>query len=118
MADITFECTPSSLIAAVPCLACLSDNEMLAVLVGILATAADVDQTTLLTSSACYTCLSKKQMLQALVTIAGSDLLGPENTPDTILEQVKCLRQCSNEKQLLAALLSLLCNNIKLAVRT
>ena len=111
-----FTCTPSSLIASSPCLACLSEKEMIGALVGIAAISAEVEIPAVLKASACFDCLSKKQMLQALVTIAGNDLLGEETTPQEVIDDIVCL-ECAGEKKLLAALLYLLCNDIKFAQR-
>ena len=104
-----YVCTPSSLLASNPCLACLSEKELLAALVGIFAISADLTIANVLKNSACYTCLSKKQMLQALVTITGNNLLGQERTVPDVITNIRCL-ECSNEKQLFAALLYLICN--------
>jgi hypothetical protein len=105
-----YVCTPSSLMASNPCLACLSEKELLAALVGIFAIAHDLTIADILRNSACYTCLSKKQMLQALVTITGNNLLGESRTVPDVIAMIKCL-ECSNDKQLLAALLYLVCND-------
>lgn len=111
-APLAFDCTPSSLIASSPCIACVSESEMLATMVGIAALSADRSIADIMKDSACFSCLSKKQMLQALVTILGSDLLGERYTQAQILDEMRCIRRCSNEKQLLSALLYLLCNDI------
>lgn len=99
-------CTPSGLLAHTPCLQCLSEKELLAGLVAVLADASGMSVETLMTSSACFTCMSKKEMLEALVSIFG-DAFGTD--VPTLIAQYKCL-VCSNEKQLLAAALFLLCH--------
>jgi len=107
-----YVCTPSSLIASNPCLACISEKELLASLLGIFAKASRDyanDLPKLLEDSACFTCLSKKQMLQALVTITGSDLLGENESVPDVIEFIKCL-ECASEKQIYAALIYLFCN--------
>lgn len=106
----SFDCTPSSLIASTPCLACLSEKEMLAVIVGILSIAAGKTQPEAIEESACFTCLSNKQLLQSLVTLLGNDLLGEGTSAQDVVEQMHCL-VCASEKQLLAAILKLLCDN-------
>lgn len=109
-------CTPSSLLASSPCLACLSSKQLLAAFLGILAISDrtyDSDLAGLLKDSACFTCMSKKQMLQALVTISGNDLLGEETTVPEVIAYIKCL-DCASEKQILAAILYLLCHTITL----
>lgn len=106
---VAYVCTPSSLLASTPCLKCLSEHEMLAVLVGILAIQAGKDIPTVMEESACFRCMSKKEMLQAIVTIAGNELLGEVHTPSEVVEQYHCL-VCASDKELQAALLKLLCS--------
>lgn len=107
-----YVCTPSSLIAANPCLACLSEKELLASLVGIMALSLEVGLPDLLKDSACFMCLSKKQMLQALVSMTGNDLLGEGTSPKDVIDQYHCL-VCASEKQLQAAFIYLLCNSFE-----
>ena len=109
-----FECTPSSLLASSPCLDCLSERQMLAVILGILALNSSQELPAMLQESACFMCMSKKQMLQALVTILGDQLLGEEATPADVLDDIKCLN-CASEKQLLAAILYQTCTNITIS---
>lgn len=92
-----------------PCLQCLSEKELLAALVGILALALDKTFNQALTESACFTCMSEKQMLQAFVTLMGNYLLGENNTAADVVEQMHCL-VCAPRHQLLAASLYLLCS--------
>ena len=109
-----YDCTPDSLLASTPCLACLSSKQMLAALLGIMAISDRTygsDLAGLLKDSACFRCMSKKQMLQALVTIAGSDMLGEGTTVPEVIAYIKCL-DCASEKQLFAAILYLLCHTI------
>ena len=109
-----YVCTPSSLLASTPCLACLPSKRLLASLLGIMVfndRTYSEDLKGLLKDSACFTCMSKKQMLQALVTIAGNDMLGEETSVPEIIDYIKCL-DCASEKQLLAAILYLLCHTI------
>lgn len=112
-----FDCTPSSLLASVPCLSCLSDTELLAGMVGIGSLLSEKPVAQIMRESACFTCMSKKQMLQALVTIMGNDLIAERFSEEVTLATMRCIRRCSNETQLLAALLYLLCNDIKFAQR-
>jgi hypothetical protein len=104
-----YDCTPSSLLASTPCLKCLSEHEMLAVLVGIMALYAEKDIPTVMEESACFTCMSKKEMLQALVTIFGNDLLGDSHSAQDVVDEYHCL-VCATDLQLRAALLKLLCD--------
>lgn len=111
-----FDCTPKSLMASYPCLACLSEKEMLAVIVGILAIGVDKTVSQAMTNGACFSCLSKKQMLQALVTMLGNDILGASVSAQDVVNQMHCL-VCANEKELLAAILKLYCDDYILSTR-
>lgn len=104
----SFVCTPSSLLDSVPCLKCLSEKELQAVLVGILALALDKTFDEALEESACFTCMSEKQMLEAVVILMGNALLGEDATAADVVEQMHCL-VCASRKQLLAAIVYLLC---------
>lgn len=103
-----FTCTPSSLLDSVPCLKCLSEKELLAALVGILALSLDKTFDEAIAESACFTCMSDKQMLEALVILMGNSLLGEGSSAADVVEQMHCL-VCASKKQLLAASLYLLC---------
>lgn len=107
---LAYECNPKSLLESNPCIACLSEKEMLAVIVGILAIGASKTVAEVMADSACFACMSKKQMLHALVTILGSEVLGAEHTPAEVVEQMHCL-VCVDEHKLLAAILQLICVN-------
>jgi hypothetical protein len=104
-----YDCTPSSLLASTPCLKCLSEHELLAVLVGILAMDAETDIPTLMEDSACFTCMTKKEMLQALVTIFGNDILGEAHSAQDVVDEYHCL-VCATDLQLRSALIKLLCD--------
>lgn len=115
MATITItqtDCTPSALTGVIPCLSCLSEKELLTVLVFILASADSyslpTDTNQLLADSACFTCLSDKQLFQALITAVANEFLRESLTVEEGAAAVKCL-QCANPKQLKAALVYLLC---------
>jgi hypothetical protein len=114
---LEYECTPSSLLASSPCLACISEKEMLAVIVGIVAINTEQEIADIMKASACFTCMSKKQMLQALVTVLGNQLLGEETSAEEVVEDIKCL-QCASEKQLLAAILYQFCSTFTLSGST
>lgn len=105
----SYTCTPSSLLDSSPCLSCLSEKELIATLVAILANAQSETAAEALNNSSCFTCMSKKQMLQALVTIFGNEFLGERVTIDEIIADLSCL-VCAPEQQLLAALLRQICN--------
>ena len=110
LVPIAYDCDPSSLLASNPCLACLSEKELLAVLVGIIATANGDTPAEVMEASKCFTCMSKKQMLQALATILGNNLLGEGHSPQEVIDEQHCL-VCATEQQLLAALLYQICND-------
>jgi hypothetical protein len=107
-----YTCTPSSLLASYPCLQCLSDHELLAVLIGILIYDSEYedDIAGVMKDSACFTCMSKKQMFQAFATMMGSAIIGDEEgAMEKVVEEMKCLI-CATDKQLWAALLFLICS--------
>lgn len=97
--------TPSSLLASVPCLQCVSEKELIAALVAILAAAQSKTVAEAMSESSCFKCLSRKEMLQALVTLMGNELVG-EGGLDTVLADYRCL-PCTDTKALLAAALYL-----------
>lgn len=103
-----FDCTPSSLLASTPCLKCLSEHEMIAVIVALMALAAGKTIPEVMSDGACFTCLSDKEMLQALVTKLGNDLLGERYTVQDVIDTYHCL-VCAPDKQLRAAILQMLC---------
>jgi len=113
-----FICTPSSLLASYPCLACLSEHEMLAGLVGIAANASEkyyANLELLLKDSACFTCMGKKDMFQAVLTMLGSEMVGAEpGAMQAILDRTKCLL-CANDQQLRAAFLFLISNYMRVS---
>lgn len=100
-----FDNTPASLLGSVPCLQCVSEKELLAALVGILATAQSKTGAEALSESACFKCVSRKEMLQMLVTMMGNELVGEAGLA-TVISEYKCL-SCADEKTLLAAALYL-----------
>jgi hypothetical protein len=108
----TFTCTPSSLLASYPCLDCISEKDMLAVLVGIFAISEGHTIADVMKDSACFNCMSKKQMLQGLTTLLGSEILGERTSMATVIDTIKCL-QCASKQQLLAAILYLLCHSLE-----
>lgn len=102
---------PSELLKVYPCLACLSEKELLAVIVLSMAQASPLHANNvalLLSDSACFTCLSKKQRLQALAALLGNMGLGTKTVPE-IRDAIKCLL-CGTPNQLWSAALFLYCN--------
>lgn len=94
---------------SVPCLACVSEHEMLAIMVGILALAMNKTVAEAMADGACFACMSRKQMMQALVVLMGNNLLGERNTAEEVIEMTHCLN-CAPDHQLLAAILQMLCS--------
>lgn len=111
-----FTCDPKSLLASSPCLACLSEHEMLAVIVGLMSLAAGKTVAEAMSDSACFNCLSRKQMLHALVTKLGNDLLGERYTVQEVIEQYHCL-VCASDQQLLASILQMLCADFTISAQ-
>ena len=106
--------SPSDLANAIPCLACLSQTELMCVMILALATSNGYtlpgDTNAVITDSKCVTCLTDKQMLQALAgLLAGSTLDGL--TVTQMRARIKCLA-CANPRQLKATLLSQFCQYI------
>lgn len=104
---IAISCTPSSLLDTYPCLACLSESELKAVIVVALAEQLRLTTDEILENSACFKCLSKKQMLQAATAIIGNEYLS-DMTVSAIREKIKCLL-CANPDAVNAALTYGLC---------
>lgn len=107
MASRTMTCTPASLIDTNPCLNCISEKELMAVLMYAFAHANDHTVAEALQNGACLTCLSKKQRLAAWVTIIANELLSDMTVPE-IIEAIKCL-ECASDTQLQASLLAEAC---------
>lgn len=111
-----YDCTPSSLMASNPCTNCLSETQMIAAIVGVIAVATGETAAQVLDESACFNCLSDKQMLQAILTKFGNELLGEEHTVPEVIDSMKCLL-CAPQQQLKAALLLQLCKYITLTIK-
>lgn len=111
-----YVCTPKSLLASSPCLQCVSESDLVAALVGILASAADKTVAEVLEDSACFKCLSEKEMLQALVTVLGNQFIGDrEGGVAEVVEDYKCLR-CVPKHTLYAAIIYLICTFDQLTI--
>ncbi len=108
-------CEPGALLAENPCIACLSEKEMLAVIVAIMAITASKTIADVVSESACFTCMSRKQMLQALVTMIANDLLDERTSPQDVIDEMHCL-VCATEQQLLAAIVKLYCDNFNVSL--
>ena len=102
-------CTPADLLDTYPCLACLSESQLKAILVIALADNAGETVAEVLENSACYSCLSKKQMLQAVVAILGDTYLTRDTTVEQLRARIKCLL-CAPPDKVDAALVYLLCD--------
>lgn len=95
-----------------PCLQCLNESELIALLVLMMSEESGYtlpqDTNKLLNDSACLTCLSDKQLLQSLVALAANDMLDQDTTANQLREKMKCL-VCASRKQLYAAIVYLIC---------
>lgn len=108
-------CTPNGLLEDYKCFSCLSESELLAVLVlvaneltGTYTLPDELDD--LFSDSACFNCLSDKQKLQAI--ISGMSTVAyerSEKTIDQIRDEIKCML-CAPPGLLKAAAVLLLCN--------
>lgn len=102
------ECSdPSAALKQYPCLQCLSEKELKAVLVLALAEAVSDTVPEILEASKCLTCLSPKQRLQSLVSILGGVYLSG-STVTEIREDIKCLI-CGSDTMIDSALLYEIC---------
>lgn len=102
-------CTPSSLIGTNPCLNCLSDKLLWAIIMYAFATQNNRTTAESLANSACYNCLGdQKQFLVSLVTIFADEFLAGVSVDD-IIDNIKCL-DCTSEKQIKSALLYEICS--------
>ena len=117
MAALT--CDKDELVAAFPCLTCLSEPQLLAVIALALCkiNAADpeavCDPSTLLSDAACLTCLSEKQMLQAVVALILN--WGVDNgyiVSDTNLRGDIACMMCLTPKQIKAIILNQFCTGV------
>ena len=108
---VAYACTPSSLLKSEPCIKCLSEKELWAAIVAILAISAGQTAKTAMNNAACFNCMSEQQMLQGVVTILGNQLLGAGTSPATVLASMNCL-VCASESRLKAAALKLLCDTV------
>lgn len=106
-----FVCTPSSLLAAYPCVDCLSESQIRAFMVGIIGAAIGKTAAEMMRESACFTCMSDKQKLEAVAVILGNSLLGENHSPQQIIDDYKCLL-CATPDQINAALTYALCHLI------
>lgn len=100
---------PAELLKAKPCLSCLSEHELMAVLVLALAQKNDTyanNLPKLMTDSVCYTCMSKKQLLEAFTAMVVNQALNGKTTSQ-LVALTKCIR-CAKPQQLRAALVYLI----------
>ena len=106
-------CTPSANLSIYSCLSCLSKDELLKLLVVILADVAEsgytlpADTPQLLQDSACLTCLDDKKLLQYTVSALAQDVESGSTVAE-IRDKIKCLL-CANPRQIKAALAHLIC---------
>jgi hypothetical protein len=112
---------PSTLINRIPCLKCLSNNQLLGLLVYIWLERnnqgwPDGDTLTMeivKERAACWACTGKKDKLIAMVNIWFDDVFSSREEqgdiqPEDVQEAVKCLH-CESESTLMGMLLYLVC---------
>lgn len=112
-------CDKDALMAYQPCIACLSESQMWAVIALALCKFnagdpnAECDPAVLLADAACLTCLSEKQMLQAVVALIVN--WGVDNgfivSETNLRGDVACML-CLTPRQIKAIVLKLLCDGI------
>ena len=101
--------TPASgLLNAKPCLMCLSEKELKAIIVHAMRTVAGLTLAQTNLNASCYGCLSKKQMLAILTELITNQLVPGVSVHD-LLKEVRC-SACGSEKQIEAAMLYLFSN--------
>ena len=117
MANLT--CSPSELLAATPCIQCLSKKQILTVLALSLCkivnenSRADCDPATLLSDGNCFPCMSDTQLLQALLALVlnyGIDS-GYVEAGTGLIDDAACLL-CLSDHQLKSIILKQFCEGI------
>jgi hypothetical protein len=110
-----------NIVKTVPCLACMSKTELMAVMVWMLATnnglTLPADTNKILKDSACMACLTEHQLWEAFLVILGFELFQNETGATSISDvrkQIKCLL-CANPQQLKAAIVYLSCTGLTLS---
>jgi hypothetical protein len=99
---------PGELIAANPCLDCLSEHELKAIIAYALRFSTGLTLAQVVARSACYRCLSRKQMLVAFTAMITNQLV-PGMTASQLRAAVKCT-VCGSDKHLEADILYLFTN--------
>ena len=110
-------CSPSELLAQTPCLRCLSQKELWAILLYLSIynfneecrwqVEEKMTVAKALKEGACWNCTTKTQRLQALVSLLANSF-GEEITPAFVRNQIKCL-ECASETQIQAAVMYMFC---------
>lgn len=100
--------TPSALKNAKPCLNCLSEKRLKAIMVYAMRTSAGLTLAQVNTRSACYRGLSRKDKLVALTAMIANQLV-PSLTANQLATVVPC-KTCGSDSQLEADLLFLFAN--------
>lgn len=105
-------CTPDKIIDITPCFQCLTQTELLAVIVLCLAELDGYDLSkdlnTLMEDAACMKCLTDKQMLEGVTAVLANTAIRDGRTMDQIKEDIKCLL-CTDPKTLKATIVYLWC---------
>lgn len=106
------DCTPNTLMNIYPCMECLTEKELLAVIVYILTVkgnydlSEDLDQ--LMIDSACQACLTDKQMLQVITAMLAYWAGLQNSSMSDIRADVKCLL-CAEPRKVKGLLVYLIC---------
>ena len=97
--------TPSGLKNARPCLNCVSEKRLKAIIVYVMRNSVGLSLPDLTAKSACFMCMSRKDMLEALTAMIANQLL-PGVTGRNLAALVPC-KICDSDKQLEAMMLYL-----------
>lgn len=104
-------CDTQSLVSRSPCLSCLSESQLWAVILYAISQQTDYslpeDTGQLLADSSCLNCLTDKQLLESLAGIL-AEIYVEDKTVEQIRDAITCLF-CTSPKQLKSAIAYLLC---------
>lgn len=109
------ECVPTTIMAQVPCLQCVSDSKLQMVELWLWALANNLtlpdDLDEILEASQCWTCLSDTQRYRAWMTTLANQFVSEDNTPEGVIQTLGCLN-CMKPGQIKAAIGYLQCKYI------
>ena len=106
------DCTPNTLLNIYPCMECLTEKELFAVIVYILAYKAGYDLSEdlndLMSDSACQSCMTDKQMMEAVASMLAYWAGLQSTSMSEIRADVKCLL-CAEPRKVKGLLVYLIC---------